>query len=311
MSADKPILCSVKPLVVVGIGEVLWDVYPDSAHFGGAPANFVSHAASLGAESWMVSAVGADEAGEKAMRTLASLGVRCDLVARDPQHPTGEVRVMLDAQRVPTYTIAPDSAWDHIAWSDELSKFAARCDAVCFGTLAQRSPESRATIRRFLEEVPRTALRIFDVNLRQRYYDPETIDASLRLASAVKMNEEELAEISTLLDIVRPTRRQVMRRLMDRYDLQLAALTRGPEGALLFDETDEDETAAPGTIVMDTVGAGDAFTAAMVVDYLRDLPLPLINRHANAVAALVCSQIGGTPLPRSSGVAAPATQQVV
>jgi fructokinase len=103
----------------------------------------------------------------------------------------------------------------------------------------------------------------------------------------------------------------VMRRLMDRYNLQLAALTRGAEGALLFDETDEDETAAPGTIVMDTVGAGDAFTAAMVVDYLRDLPLPLINRHANAVAALVCSQIGGTPLPRSSGVAAPATQQVV
>src|SRR4051812_36248230 len=311
MSADKPILWSVKPLVVVGIGEVLWDVYPDSAHFGGAPANFVSHAASLGAESWMVSAVGADDAGEKAMRTLASLGVRCDLVARDPQHPTGEVRVTLDAQRVPTYTIAPDSAWDHIAWSDELSKFAARCDAVCFGTLAQRSPQSRATIRRFLEEVPRTALRIFDVNLRQRYYDPETIDASLRLASAVKMNEEELAEISTLLDIVRPTRRQMMRRLMDRYNLQLAALTRGAEGALLFDESEEDEAAAPGTIVVDTVGAGDAFTAAMVVDYLRDLPLPLINRHANAVAALVCSQIGAAPAPRSANTTTAVTQRSV
>jgi fructokinase len=301
----------VKPLVVAGIGEVLWDVYPDSAHFGGAPANFASHAASHGAESWMVSAVGKDERGEQALRVLSDLGVRCDLVTRDPAHSTGQVRVTLDAQRIPTYRIAPNSAWDHIPWSDELSDFAARCDAVCFGTLAQRSPDSRATIRRFLEEVPRTALRIFDVNLRQRFYDPETIDASLRLASAVKMNEEELAEISTLLDIARPTRRQIMRRLMDRYDLRLAALTRGQDGALLFDETDDDEAAAPGTIVVDTVGAGDAFTAAMVVDYLRDLPLPLINRHANAVAALVCSQIGGTPAPRSSDTARPPTQPFV
>jgi fructokinase len=237
--------------------------------------------------------------------------VRCDLVTRDPTHATGEVRVTLDAQRVPSYRIAPDSAWDHIPWSDELSEFAARCDAVCFGTLAQRSPESRATIRRFLEEVPSTALRVFDVNLRQRYYDPETIDASLRLASAVKMNEEELAEVSTLLGITRPTRRQMMRRLMDRYNLQLAALTRGAEGALLFDESDEDEAAAPGTIVVDTVGAGDAFTAAMVVDYLRDLPLPLINRHANAVAALVCSQIGAAPAPRSANITTAVTQRSV
>ncbi|MFL5500195.1 MAG: carbohydrate kinase family protein [Gemmatimonadaceae bacterium] len=301
----------MKPLVVAGIGEVLWDVYPDSAHFGGAPANFASHAASLGAQSWMVSAVGDDERGEQALRILSGLGVRCDLVTRDPTHATGEVRVTLDAQRVPSYRIAPDSAWDHIPWSDELSEFAARCDAVCFGTLAQRSPESRATIRRFLEEVPSTALRVFDVNLRQRYYDPETIDASLRLASAVKMNEEELAEVSTLLGITRPTRRQMMRRLMDRYNLQLAALTRGAEGALLFDESDEDEAAAPGTIVVDTVGAGDAFTAAMVVDYLRDLPLPLINRHANAVAALVCSQIGAAPAPRSANTTTAVTQRSV
>jgi fructokinase len=285
----------VTPLVVAGIGEVLWDIYPDGAHFGGAPANFASHAANLGAESWMVSSVGTDALGERALRVLADHHVMSDLVPRDAKHPTGRVVVTLGDAGVPRYEIALDSAWDHLEWSGELAAFSERCDAVCFGSLAQRSAESRSTIRRFVGALRSDALRVFDVNLRQQYYDREIIEASLQLASAVKLNDEELTAIADLLRIDGQAPRNLMRELMTRYRLRLGALTRGPNGALLLDERDEDDSPAPPTIVVDTVGAGDAFTAVMVVDFLRGVPLGEINRHANAVASFVCSQAGATP----------------
>ena len=283
------------PPVVAGIGEMLWDVYPDRAHFGGAPANFACHAASLGAESWMVSAVGDDALGDSALDSLRALGVRCDLVGRDPVHPTGRVLVALDAAGQPQYEIERDTAWDHLAWSDELARFAARCDAVCFGSLGQRSPASRAAIRRFLEAVPPHALRVFDVNLRQRFYYRDVIEASLALASAVKLNDEELPIVAELWGISRGAPRETLRALMARYGLRIAALTRGPRGALLFGDDADDECAAPPSTAVDTVGAGDSFTATMVMGVLRGLPLDRINRHANAVASFVCSQAGATP----------------
>ncbi len=286
----------MKRPVVAGIGEVLWDIYPDAAHFGGAPANFASHAAILGAESWIVSAVGTDSLGDKALGVLSDLGVRCSTVGRDSDYATGQVFVTLDARGVPQYEIASDCAWDHLAWSDDLAAFAERCDAICFGSLAQRSPESRATIRRFAQTVPRAALRMFDVNLRQSFYDRDTIDTSLRLASAVKLNDEELPVVARLLGIGGREPRDMMRKLMNEYDLQLGALTRGPAGALLLDDQNDDDSPAPATVVINTVGAGDAFTASLVVDFLRGLPLAEINRRANAVASLVCSQPGATPV---------------
>ena len=285
----------MKRPVVAAIGEMLWDVYPDGAHFGGAPANFASHAAILGAESWMVSAVGLDSLGDKALRVLSNLRVRCDTVRRHPNHPTGQVLVSLDRQGVPKYEIASDCAWDHLAWSDDLAAFAERCDAVCFGSLAQRSPDSRATIRRFAETVPRAALRMFDVNLRQSFFDRDTIDTSLRLASAVKLNDEELPVVASLLGIGGREPRDVMRKIMDAYDLRLGALTRGAAGALLLDDRNEDDSPAPATVVVNTVGAGDAFTASVVVDFLRGLALAEINRSANAIASQVCSQPAATP----------------
>lgn len=285
----------MKPPVVAGIGEVLWDIYPDGDHFGGAPANFASHAASLGAESWMVSAVGTDALGDHALEMLADHRVISELVARDAEHPTGQVLVTLGNAGVPRYEIALETAWDHLTWSDDLAAFAERCDAVCFGSLAQRSLKSRSTIQRFVQALPGDALRIFDVNLRQRHYDRETIDASLHLASAVKLNDEELPVIAALLGMSARAPRDLMRELMRRYHLRLAALTRGPNGALLLDERGEDECAAPPTMVVDTVGAGDAFTAALVVDLLGGVSLSEINRHANAVASFVCSHPGATP----------------
>jgi fructokinase len=278
--------------VLAGIGEVLWDVYPDAARFGGAPANFACHAAALGAESWMASAVGIDELGARALETLKRAGVECATVARDAEHDTGQVLVAIDLNGQASYTFAADSAWDHLQWSAALESLAGRCDAVCFGTLGQRSPTSRATIQRFVSATPAAALRMFDVNLRQGFFDRETIHISLQIASAVKLNQEELPKVAELCQIPGSTPRQLLRNLVDRYGLRLAALTCGAEGALLIAEDEDSLCPAVSARVVDTVGAGDAFTATLVVDFLRGLPLAEINRHANAVASFVCSQPG-------------------
>ncbi len=283
------------PPVIAGLGEVLWDVYPDAAHFGGAPANFACHAASLGAESWMVSAVGTDELGDRALEALRQRGVACGHVSRDALHATGRVLVTLNVASQASYVFAADTAWDHLAWSDDLGALAARCAAVCFGTLGQRSPISRETIRRFIEATPRTALRVFDVNLRQRFYDREAIHASLQIASVLKLNDEELPIVAKLSGVRATTPRDMLIELATIYDVRLAALTRGSHGSLLLAGGEESECPAPPTTVVDTVGAGDAFTATLVSGFLRGLPLATINRHANAVASFVCSQKGATP----------------
>ena len=281
--------------MIVGVGEVLWDVYPDAAHFGGAPANFACHAASLGAESWMVSAVGTDDLGDRAFDSLREKGVKSQTVMRDPTHVTGQVLVTLDATGQPRYEFAADPAWDHLTWSDQLASLTAGCDAVCFGTLCQRSTISRATIRRFVESTPATTLRVFDVNLRQRFYDAYLIEDSLEFANALKLNEEELPIVLDLLGIQVADRGDALLRLIDRYQLRLAALTCGPDGAMLATESESSRSPALPAKVIDTVGAGDAFTATLVMDFLRGLPLTVINEHANAVASFVCSQRGATP----------------
>jgi fructokinase len=285
---------SARP-VIAGIGEVLWDVFPDAAHFGGAPANFACHAASLGSEAWMVSAVGADELGDRAIECLRERGVECARIVRDARHPTGRVLVSVDAAGQPSYEIASDAAWDHVPWSPELAALAAGCDAVCFGTLGQRSALSRETIQRFVAATPRAALRVFDVNLRQRFFNAELIRSSLVIASALKLNDEELPIVAGLCGLRVATERQMLRELSDAFGLKLAALTRGARGSLLIAGAEGHETPAQVVTVVDTVGAGDAFTATLVCGFLRGVPLGEINRHASTVAALVCSQKGATP----------------
>lgn len=286
---------SARP-VIAGIGEVLWDVYPDAAHFGGAPANFACHAASLGAEAWMVSAVGADELGEAAVKKLRERNVNCRHITCDSNHATGRVLVTLNAAGQPSYEFAADTAWDHLVLSEELATLAARCDAVCFGTLGQRSPVSRETIRHFVEATPATALRVFDVNLRHRFYDAETIRTSLKIATAVKLNDEELPIVGELCGLRAATPREMLIELIQQFDLRLAALTRGAGGSLLIANEVEDDCGGMPTKVVDTVGAGDAFTATMVSGFMRGLPLNVINGHANVIAAYVCSQAGATPV---------------
>jgi fructokinase len=280
--------------LIVGLGEVLWDVFPDGARFGGAPANFASHAAMLGAESYIVSQVGDDELGRRAITALASHGVNTDFVALSQEHSTGSVQVKLDARGQPRYTIARDVAWDFIGWSSAMESLAARANAVCFGTLAQRSNISRNTIRHFVDATPPNCLRIFDVNLRQKFYNDQIVQESLDIANAVKLNNEELQTVAQMCGLQGDVREQLIQ-LLERYNLRLVALTKGAEGAVLFDGKSFAECAAENVAVTDTVGAGDAFSAAMALGWLRRASMASTCQHACRIAAYVCSQAGAVP----------------
>ena len=280
---------------MVGLGEALWDLLPNGDHFGGAPANVALHAAALGAESWLVSAVGQDARGDAALARLDRAGVRRDTVARLADHPTGVVRVTLDAAGHPVYDIATESAWDYLPWSAAVQQVAERADAIAFGSLAQRSPTSRATIRRAVATTRSASWRLFDVNLRQRYYDADVLAESMEAANAAKLNEEELPVVARLCGLAETTPVEQLRALCERFDLRLAALTRGPCGSVLATPDRVYESPAAPTVVADTVGAGDAFTATLLIGILAGRALDEVSRRANAVAAYVCSQPGATP----------------
>ena len=285
--------------VVVGVGEVLWDVFSDGEHFGGAPANVALHAAALGAESWLVSAVGHDARGAAALARLDAAGVRRSTVAQLAEYPTGVVRVSVDVRAQPVYDITAASAWDYVPWSAAVEKVAGRADAIAFGSLAQRGPVSRATIRRAVAATRDAAWRLFDVNLRQAYYNVDVLTTSLELANAVKLNEEELPVVAQLVGVSAAAPSEMLRALCDRFGLKLAALTRGPCGSLLVTPGEVCESPAPPTEVVDTVGAGDAFTAALLTGVLAGRSLDEVGLRANAVASYVCSQPGATPpIPR-------------
>ena len=182
---------------LVGLGEVLWDVFPDAAHFGGAPANFACHAAGLGGDAWVVSAVGRDKLGDDALASLSSKNVHTLLLQRN-EHPTGTVTVTLDAAKQASYVFASDPAWDHIAWNASLALLAKKCQAVCFGSLAQRAPVSRRTVREFVENTSADCLRIFDVNLRQSFFSREVFESSLGFANVFKLNNDEVPVVARL-----------------------------------------------------------------------------------------------------------------
>jgi fructokinase len=274
---------------------VLWDLLPGGEHFGGAPTNVAVHAAALGAEAALVSAVGHDARGDAALAHLAAAGVDSSAVARLPDHATGVVHVSVNSLGLPSYEIAEGSAWDYVRWTAFVERAAHHADAICFGTLAQRSPVARATIRRAVAATREDAWRLFDVNLRQTFYNADVLTTSLELANAVKLNEEELPVVARLCGLGSAMPADLLRALCDRFGLRLAALTRGPGGSLVVGVDSVWESRAPRTNIVDTVGAGDAFTAALLVGIIAGRPLEEVNERANAVAAYVCSQPGATP----------------
>ena len=282
---------------ILSCGEVLWDLFPDGPRFGGAPANFACHAALLGGSVTMLSAVGGDERGREAVEILRGFGIGTSLIQKIADAPTGTVGVNVDAAGRPSFEIHADSAWDRIAWTPELAASIASTDAIYFGTLGQRGEISRTTIQRALASArERGILRMLDVNLRPPFFDAALIRESVELASVLKLSDEELPTVAKACGIECCRHAEdALRTMLTLYDLDLIAMTRGADGALLVSA---DETISqPGipTVVRDTVGAGDSFTAALVIGLLRGDALADITRTACETAAAVCAHDCAVP----------------
>jgi fructokinase len=278
--------------VIVGIGEILWDMLPSGKALGGAPANFAYHAKRLGEEGWAVSAIGDDLLGREIMDIVAEKQL-CSLISVTDK-PTGTVQVELDAKGVPSYNIMEDVAWDNIPFTPEMEALAVRADAVCFGSLVQRMG-SRSTVLRFLRATRPECLRVFDINLRQHYYSQEVLEASLELADILKINDEEIRIVADMFGLGADDV-SACQALIARYGLRLVILTRGADGSEVITADEVIPQAAGKAEVVDTVGAGDSFTAAFVVAYLRGESLAAAQRLASDTAAYVCSCKGAMPL---------------
>jgi fructokinase len=279
---------------VIGIGEILWDLLPSGKQLGGAPANFAFHARALGARSGVISRVGQDPLGVEILQRLQALGLPIADIQVDPSAPTGTVSVELSADGQPRFTIGQNVAWDRLALEKAALAAVAEADAVSFGTLAQRCEPARNTIQALVAAVGPGAFRILDINLRQDYFSRDIIETSLRLANVVKFNDSELPVLAELLGL-RGSVRERIEGLARQHDQRLVCLTRGAHGSLLYSKGQWSDDPSQPITVKDTVGAGDAFTAALAVGLLAGKPLDAINRRANQVARYVCSCEGATP----------------
>ena len=283
---------------VVGLGEVLWDHLPGRTCLGGAPANFAYITTLMGDQGIVASRVGEDSAGLEALRRMEELGLNIDHVQTDRRRPTGSVKVQLDGNGLPRFEIAHPVAWDFMEWTEDWQHLANKADAVCFGSLAQRSDQSISTIRHFLKATSPGTVKIFDVNLRQSYYSPEVLMESMNLADIVKLNDEELPKIMSLNRVPHQDELSSARWLLRTHDLKLVCITRGGKGSLLVRGRDSSQHPGFRVRVADTVGSGDAFTAGLVHEYLQGASLDLMNEVANLVGAWVASEVGAMPAPK-------------
>lgn len=278
---------------IVGIGEVLWDCFDDHRTLGGAPFNFSFHVHQFGFPSLAISAIGDDQLGREIEQVSHVKGL--DYLFPRLPYPTGQVHVQMDDKGVPSYTICEDRAWDHIPFLPSMPSIAQHTLAVCFGSLAQRNQDSRASIYAFLDAMPADALRIFDINLRLDYYYREIIDSSLQRANVLKLNEEELVVLQRMYDLAEMSQEEACRHLLQRYDLRYLILTCGEDGSYVFTQEEVSFLPTPKVQLQDTVGAGDSFTAAFIASILRGKALEEAHRVAVDVSAYVCTQSGATP----------------
>lgn len=284
-----------RPRTVVGIGEVLWDLLPSGRQLGGAPANFAYCSHLLGNRAIVASRIGSDPLGDDLRQTLIGREMSDEFLEIDAVHATGTVQVELTSGGQPKFVITHPAAWDFLEWNERWRGLAESADALCFGSLAQRSRESRMTIERFLDSAPRSAFRIFDVNLRQSFYSADVLDSSLGRADALKLSHEELPTLARLLGLNSGEAGSFCRQLFDRFPLRLVSITRGEKGSLLVDRAGMDEHPGFCVRVRDAVGAGDAFTAGLVDEYLRGGSLAAMNDLANRMGAWVASSSGAMP----------------
>lgn len=294
------------PFTIVGLGESLFDVFPDRAILGGAPLNVAYHAHQLcsasGGRGLVASRAGTDELGQRMLDELRIRNLSAEFVQIDNAHPTGRVDIALrDGE--PTYNFLADVAWDHLEWTPAWQRLAETCDAVVFGTLAQRCPTSRATVQRFVA-IARQAIRLFDVNLRVTYFDADSLRRGAELATAIKLNADELPIVLQLLGL-KPDDEQSSdgaKRLLRTFEpsgLQSVVVTHGEQGTELL----TGDASVRGPVARfkrhpqaDNVGAGDACSAGMLWGWLNGWSPEQTVTLANRLGAFVASQPGATPL---------------
>jgi fructokinase len=280
---------------IVGLGEVLWDVFSTHKQLGGAPANFAYICGLLGDDGVVASRIGADALGDEVVARLEGLELDVSNLQRDAAHATGTVKVEVGSDGQPRFEITRDVAWDFLEWTPQLQTLAARADAVCFGSLAQRGLQSRETIEKFVAATRENAVRVFDVNLRQAFYSAEVLAHSAESADILKLNHEEVPIVLQSMGGPKVDELRSAQWLCRRFELQLVCVTRGSSGSLLVSKDAHAEHPGFKVTVVDTVGAGDAFTATLVHHYLRGSNLATMNRAANQMGAWVTSKTGATP----------------
>lgn len=282
--------------VVVGMGEALWDVLPEGKKIGGAPANFAYHVKQFGLPSCVVSAVGADPLGDEILENFNAKGL--DTLIETVPYPTGTVQVEIDQAGIPQYDIKENVAWDNIPYTARLESLAEKTKAVCFGSLAQRNVVSRQTINRFLDAMPQNddTLVVFDVNLRQGFYNKEILCNSMKRCNILKINDEELVTVSRMFGYPGIDLQDKCWILLGKYNLKMLILTCGINGSYVFTPGNVSFQPTPKVEVADTVGAGDSFTATFIASVLKGVAVEEAHRRAVEVSAYVCTQQGAMPL---------------
>lgn len=284
---------------IIGIGEVVWDCFPEGKKLGGAPINFCFFAKELGADSYPVTAIGKDELGDETLVELKETGLDLKYVSRNSL-PTGKVLVSLNESGIPQYNIIENVAWDAIECSSDVLELVSDADVVCWGSLAQRSEKSRTTILKLIDALPHTSLKVFDINIRQHFYSADLIVKSLQKANILKLNEDELPLLISLLSLSADFTKAIAE-LISRFSLKYVIFTQGAVCSGIYDANGEVSSInTPKVEVADTVGAGDSFTAAFVVNILKGKSVAESHRKAVDVSAYTCTQRGAiNPLPDS------------
>lgn len=282
--------------IVVGMGEALWDVLPEGKKIGGAPANFAYHVSQFGLPSCVVSAIGDDALGKEIIENFTSKGLD-QLIAEVP-YPTGTVQVEIDQTGIPLYDIKENVAWDNIPYTEHLDALAKRTKAVCFGSLAQRNVASRETINHFLDTMPKDddSLIVFDVNLRQGFYNKEILCKSMQNCNILKINDEELITVSRMFGYPGIDLQDKCWILLGKYNLKMLILTCGINGSYVFTPGNVSFQPTPKVEVTDTVGAGDSFTAAFIASILKGKSVTEAHTIAVKTSAFVCTQKGAMPI---------------
>jgi len=296
MFADKQQSKKPERIKLLSFGEVLWDIIDDQAYIGGAPFNLAAHAARCGLDAYLLSCVGADDLGRRARAEIDRMHVRSPYVQTDSQHPTGTVTVRLSAGGQPSYVIHPDAAWDFVEIRKDLldSLAAENFKVVCFGSLAQRGAVSRASLMSVLEELE-GVVTFFDVNLRLNYYSRELLMACLPRATVLKLNDSEVEVIADLLFNRKMTAAEFAQAMQGRFSVRVILITMGAQGCAVAEGGAFEICPVRPVAVVDTVGAGDAFSAAFLAGWLRGKTAIEAAAMGNLLGAFVASRRGAIP----------------